>query len=431
MLSVLLFTICILGNVFAAGGKQGGSTDNKTFKWLTYMTPGDKETLIVQSLLDKYQSETGIKIINDAYPYLDYLQVFELKVGSGSNEYDVLSVNCSEIPAYVYRGYLQPLDQWYTQAEKNKYIPSALETGTWNGKFYAPPMNTSSQILWYNKDLLAKAGVTVRPSDVNNRLTYEEVVEYAKQALNILDPNRTNGIMGLMFEQYNDYQKNPIANSMGGKNIGDDGWTVNGIINGPEWIKAMTWYQNLFKDGIALRGTLEVSNLFRAGKILFEVGGTWNAPAQINPDSTIKLDFDCGYAPVPAFKGYENKVGTATGSWHFGVNHISPQIKDVVDFIKWFSYGEGNKSYIDQHGQVPSCVEIVDQIAKDPKASPIQKIAAYEAANTAVPRARTVGYPEYRDIVSNAWDDVINGSDVKTTMDRAVRDIDAAFAKYK
>jgi maltose-binding protein MalE len=165
--------------------------------------------------------------------------------------------------------------------------------------------------------------------------------------------------------------------------------------------------------------------------MLFEVAGTWNTPSQINPGSTIHLDFDCGYAPVPAFRGYENKVGTATGSWHFGVNQITSKINDVVNFIKWLSFGEGNKIYIEQHGQVPSAVEIVEAISRDPRASSIQKIAAYEAANTAVPRARTVGYPEYRDIMSNAWEDVTNGSDVKATMDRAVRDIDAAFAKYR
>jgi ABC-type glycerol-3-phosphate transport system substrate-binding protein len=226
---------------------------------------------------------------------------------------------------------------------------------------------------------------------------------------------------------------NPVANSLGEKNRGDDGWTVNGILNSPGWIKAMTWYQNLYKDGLALRGFTanEVANLFRAGKVLFMVGGTWNAPDQVNPGSAVHLDFDCGYAPVPAVKGYENKVGTGTGSWHFGINHISPKQNYVVDFIKWMSFGEGNKAYIVQHGQVPSSVELVNEIEKNPAESPIQKIAAFEALNTAVPRAITPGYPEYNIIMDNAWEDVRNGSDVKTTLDRAVRDIETAFAKYR
>ena len=429
--AVLLFAICLLGNAFAAGSRQSSSGDDKTLKWIFYNPTGSTYYELHARLFERYERQTGVKVVIDAYPPLEYVQVFELKVGTGSRDYDVLSVEGNAVPAFANRGYLQPLDQWFTEAEKRRYIPSAVESGTWDGKFYAPPMNTSSQILWYNKTLLAQGGVTVRPSDLNNRLTYEEVTDYARQALNRLDPNGTNGIIGLMFEQYTDYQKNPIANSMGGKNIGDDGWTVNGVINSPEWIRAMTWYQNLYRDGLALRGSLELYSLFQSGKILFMVGGTWNAPSQINPDSTINLDFDCGYAPVPAFRGYENRVGTATGSWHYGINHISSKQNNVIDFLKWITFGEGNRAWIEQSTLVPSTMEMVEAIARDPNANPIQKISAYEAGNTAVPRARTVGYPEYSTIIGNAWDDVRNGSDVRATLDRAVRDIESAFARYR
>jgi ABC-type glycerol-3-phosphate transport system substrate-binding protein len=164
---------------------------------------------------------------------------------------------------------------------------------------------------------------------------------------------------------------------------------------------------------------------------LFFVGGTWNVPKQLSPTSLTELSFDCGYAPVPAFKGYENKVGTPTGSWHVGVNQITDNTPAVIEFIKYWTFGEGNDNWIAGFGQVPSTIHLVDKYSKNPAEYPIMSIASFEALNTAVPRAMTVGYPEYMEIVCAAWEDIRNGSDVKATLDRATRDINSAFAKYK
>jgi ABC-type glycerol-3-phosphate transport system substrate-binding protein len=257
-------------------------------------------------------------------------------------------------------------------------------------------------------------------------LTYEEIEEYARQALAKLDPNRTNGIAGIMFQQVSrTYQMCALANSLGEKSIGDDGFTVEGVINSPGWVKAMTWYQNLYQNGLALRGYTadEISNLFNSGKILFMIGGTWT-PGQIG-------NTDYGFAPVPAFRGYENKVGSPTGSWHFGINKASSK-KDLAGaFIKWFSLGEGNTIWLKANNDVPSTKAAINAIQNDPGASPIMKIAAFEADNTAVPRALTPGYPEYSTIMDAAFEDIRNGSNVKNTLDNAVREINAALAKYK
>ena len=59
------------------------------------------------------------------------------------------------------------------------------------------------------------------------------------------------------------------------------------------------------------------------------------------------------------------------------------------------------------------------------------KIAAYESANTAVPRALTPGYTEYETIINNTWEDIKNGSDVREALDIAAEKIDSAMEKYK
>ena len=39
------------------------------------------------------------------------------------------------------------------------FAPAGIAAASWNGEMYAPPLNNSGQILYYNKDLLAKAGL--------------------------------------------------------------------------------------------------------------------------------------------------------------------------------------------------------------------------------------------------------------------------------
>jgi ABC-type glycerol-3-phosphate transport system substrate-binding protein len=417
--AVLLLAVCISGQVFAGGRGDASAGGSQKLHFMA----GDWEGYL-NEINAVYKQKTGVEVTLETYSFNDLFQMIEVKIASGSKDYDVFSVDVPMVAGYAHRGYIAPMDKYFSTTDKAKIMPAALAAGSWKGVLYSPPMNTSSQILWYNKDALAKAEVTVRESSITNRLTYEEVLTYVQQALAKLDPDRKNGIAGLVFEQVSrTYQMCAVANSMGEKNIGDDGFVVNGIINSPGWIKAMTWYSNLYKDGLSLRGNVENVDLFKSGKILFIIGGTWNT-------NNFK-DVNYGFAPVPAFKGYEDKVGTPTGSWHFGINKASTKQDLAGAYIKWLSVEEGNDLWLEKNHDVPSTLSAAAKIENDPNGDPIYKIAAYEAGHTAVPRALTPGYPEYSTIMDATFEDIRNGSDVKRSLDSAVQQINLALAKYK
>lgn len=72
--------------------------------------------------------------------------------------------------------------------------------------------------------------------------------------LDVLDPDGTNGIFGFDFQQVSRvYQMNPLANSMGGLNIGKDGFTLEGVLDSEPWIKSLTWYQDMVNSGLSTR----------------------------------------------------------------------------------------------------------------------------------------------------------------------------------
>lgn len=436
----LAFVVSVFGCGQATGTSQTSSTAVQTSsaaaattsattaakpKQIVWITETAKEN---PEIMTAFEKATGIKVVGEYVAFSSLFETIEVKVGSGSPDIDVISVDGPMVAAYATRNYIIPLDKYFSDDEKKQLISSSLNAGTWDGKFYAPPMCTSAQLLWYNTALLDQAGVKIRDNDPDNRLTWDEVEKMAKDTLAVVDPKKTKGISGIQFQQVGrTYQMCPIANSMGGKNIGDDGYTADGVINDTAWVNAMTWLQGLYSSGLSAKGVTasEVPNYFSSGKIVFMAGGTWAAK---NCDKAGMSTYGWTYAP--AFKGFEDKVATGTGSWHFGVNTASKNPDAAAEFIKYMTIGEGSDMYLAKSGDMPARESKLNDIINNNDAKGYLKVGAYEASHTSVSRALTPGYSEYSTIMDATFENIRNGSNVKEALDSAVKQIDTAMAKY-
>ena len=417
-----------------AAGMTSGMTmtgfaeeDKPTIRWVSQGVGETGWEGLTVPILEKFEEETGIHVEAEFYSFNDLFEVIETKSASGNADFDVMSVDVTYVSKYGSSGYLEPLDPYFTDEDKAKWDEASYTAGVWEDTMYAAPENTSCQELYYNKTLLEEAGIELPENDAEHRLTYEQVADMAKQAQEALDPDGSKGIIGLDFQQVSRiYQMNMLANSMGGANISEDGYSLDGVVNTEPWIKAMTWYQGLVNDGIASRGydADQLGDMFYSGKMVFMVGGTWTRNGMTCDD-----EIDCTYAPC--FEGYEDKVATSTGSWYFGINSQSENKDAAAEFIKYFTLGEGSDMWLSINGDVPSRLDKQEEIANDENATKDMKIAAYEAANTAYPRAVTPVFGEYSTILNQAWEDVRNGADVEDTLNYAVEQFDSAVASYK
>ena len=417
-----------------AAGMTSGMTmtgfaeeDKPTIRWVSQGVGETGWEGLTVPILEKFEEETGIHVEAEFYSFNDLFEVIETKSASGNADFDVMSVDVTYVSKYGSSGYLEPLDPYFTDEDKAKWDEASYTAGVWEDTMYAAPENTSCQELYYNKTLLEEAGIELPENDAEHRLTYEQVADMAKQAQEALDPDGSKGIIGLDFQQVSRiYQMNMLPNSMGGANISEDGYSLDGVVNTEPWIKAMTWYQGLVNDGIASRGydADQLGDMFYSGKMVFMVGGTWTRNGMTCDD-----EIDCTYAPC--FEGYEDKVATSTGSWYFGINSQSENKDAAAEFIKYFTLGEGSDMWLSINGDVPSRLDKQEEITNDENATKDMKIAAYEAANTAYPRAVTPVFGEYSTILDQAWEDVRNGADVEDTLNYAVEQFDSAVASYK
>lgn len=397
-----------------------------TITFLSMAEYHDATVLAVEAFETAYP---GVTVDLQEYPFTQLFDVIEIKLGSQSSNFDVVLTDATMVSGYAYRGFISPLDEYFTDADKAEFAPALVDSGTYDGKFYAPPIKNSCHVLFYNKTLLDQAGVTYPSADPAERLTWEELVPMAQQVMEAADDPT---VYGLTFEQISrPYQVLPLVNSMGGEGIGPDGTTVEGYVNGEGFAKAMQWYSDIHNVyNIAPKGVApaETVGLFASGKIAFICANIFDYKTF---DGTEGLAY--GYAPFPYFEG--GAAATPTDSFHISVSNYSENKDTAAAFVKFFSLGEGNDVFCEARGEFSARVANLNVYNEDPQygEAPLSifKLAAYEAQNTAYPRPKSLGYREWEDVIGGTMEDIRNGADVQESLAAAVASIDAKMIPYK
>ena len=425
--SILVVLAMVTTLIAGCGNKeQGEQADGKKIRVLTHM--GEQITAIK----DSFEKEYGVTVEVDNCNFDSLNDQYEVLLSSGSSEYDVIIADGPNVAAYVNRGYLEPLDEYFSKEEIQKFSKNLVEQGTVNDSFYGAPLGDSCTVMYYNKDLLKEAGIEWDFEQYNgteSRITWEELIELATKVKEKIDPEGTKGITPIEFGMPSDvYYMNTLPNSLGAKNISEDGMSVDGIINGKEWTKALSWYQDLVEKGVFSKGIsgMEGFNQFYAGKSIFILMTTDSYNYALNGGMTPE---QIGFTYQPCFKGYEDKVATACGNWTAAINVNSKNKNAAGEFVKWITYGEGNDLFLKKESMVPN---MKSKFTEEMYAvNPALKIAVKESGFTSVARAVTPGFNEYYADVYALWENVRNGANVKEATEETVKKLDSELAYYK
>jgi len=386
---------------------------------------------VMPGIIATYEkANPGVKVVRQNLPFDQLFQQLQVRLSSGSTDLDIIDVDAPVVAAYAVQGFLAPLDSYFSAADLAQFIPGTLKTGYYYNHLLAPPLNSSSQVLYYNKDLLRKAGIAFPPNDVTKRLTWEQVASMAQKAQ--VKTGSQVSAWGLVIDQIDrPYQLLPLAESLGGVPVSKDGLHVTGYINSPAFVKAYTWYYNLFNTwGISPKSATDTqtAGLFAAGKAAFFWGGPWNSPL-----FQASKGLHWGFAPTPYFAG--GKPVTPNDSWHLGVNSHSKNIAAAARFIHYVTVGAGQDTWAAKVVQVPSLKRTAEKIQHDPKFASFPanmlRLTSYEASHTAIPRPITPGFSEYQDYMTQAFNNMRSGQSAKAALDAAAAQIDRAMAKYR
>ncbi|WP_320120944.1 extracellular solute-binding protein [uncultured Sphaerochaeta sp.] len=171
-LLVLLFVLLSASLVFGAGTKeQAAETGETTVRW-AYWGSGERVT-ISQEAIDLYESRNpGVKVNPEVSGGAgDHFVKVDTQL-AGGNGPDIIQMGGN---IYDYADVLLPLDQYAgTLLDTAVIDPSAVASGTIDGKLLGVSTGVTMPALVYNKSMIERAGVPLP----KRSLTYDEFRDY-------------------------------------------------------------------------------------------------------------------------------------------------------------------------------------------------------------------------------------------------------------
>ncbi|KRE46365.1 ABC transporter substrate-binding protein [Paenibacillus sp. Soil724D2] len=374
----------------------------------------EAESKFFKDLIDEYnKSQDQVQIEYSTYDQASYTTT-KLPTGFASGEGpDIYMISPGDFMKFAKSGLMKDLTPDFAPGVKEDFLPASLDAVTYNGKIMALPFELETLGLYYNKEMLDKAGVQVPK-------TWDELHAAAKKLT-------TDKVAGLIIPPdkgpYFNFIWYPFLWQQGGNVLSADG--TKSTFNTPETAKALDFWGSFFKEGLSPKklqlGPWEIDNLGNKTAAM-QIVGTW----AINRIEEKYKDVQIGLAPIPTPTG--GKAATDAGGWKMAVNGQSKHAAEAAKFVMW-AFGSSDLSHALKWGTevkfAYSPRKSVVEKGKDIYNKGLRKVFTEEIYNSAIPEPR---YPsEVVDAVGDAMQYVMfgkmSGADAAKTVDAKITDI--------
>jgi multiple sugar transport system substrate-binding protein len=372
----------------------------------------------VQSFNDTRGKELGVSVDLTVIPEGQYTDQVNAAAASGDLP-AVLDLDGPNMANLAWAGNLAPLDGCIPAQLRANLLPSIVEQGTYAGKLWAVGSFDSGLGLYAWRSALEKAGARIPTSaaDAWTAQEFEQVLRDLKGAgyERPLDTKFWYGSQGEWFS----YAFAPIVWSAGGDLIDRTNYqSAAGRLNSPEVVTALTTFQGWVKDGLVDKDAADDSN-FTSKRAPVSWVGHWmyQAYKEAAKDDLVVL-------PLPNF-GTGSRTGMGSWAWAMTPKAADPDAAWAV--IEFLMSDATISAITTANGAVPATRSAVAAAPLYAPGGDLELFAAQLAAapNVAVPRPVTPAYPTITQTVRAVIDDIVQGADVKSTLDDAVAKIDA------
>ncbi len=368
-----------------------------------------------------------VKVEQEVLPFAQLNDILQSRLRSHDSAFDVYILDPPRTAAFATLKYALDLTPFLEKDAAGKINPPSLEATSFRGRIYAAPVFNSTQVLIYNTDLLAKAGVTPPSIDPAKRATWEEIVRDAQQV-----KDKTGIPSGIVWSQGQSYyQLQPLLMSAGGS-IGLSGPDhLTPEVNGPAWKKVMGWWGGLFSSGMSPRGVpfTQMDGIFTAGKSAF-IATTSDRVRQFENQ---KLPF--GVAAFPYFAG--GKPFTPCDSFALAINPYSKLQTQALDFVKWIALTQaGGEAAAAQSPNVSANLLVRDKISQDMEKAGknlggLTTLIAEETTKTCVHRPQSIGYIQFETAFTQADLNIVNGANAGDELDKMQSALQTAYDRLR
>lgn len=402
----------------ACGGGGGGDDASKTVR---VTLANHVWTENVKQALPAFEKQTGLKVEITQLGEDQLSDQYNVKLNAGSSDIDVMMYRpLQEGKLFAKNKYLADLsEQVKSQAfDFGDFQAGPVEATAYEGKPVGVPIITEQEVLYYRKDLLAKAGLSAPPKTLDELKAAAAKVKEA-------DPS-VAGFVARTGKSAAVTQFSSFLYSFGGDFVDGGG---KAAVNSEAAKQAYAYYGGLIKDSGPANvstdmGWPEAMAIFTQGKAAFYTEANSLYKNATDPAKS-KISGKVGFAPFPAGPGGSKPYNIP--SWALGINSASENTGNAWKFIEWATSKE--QTLAQQKSGVPGARTSVWDNPEGTSTFPkdlAEAIAASTKAGVGHDRPLVVKVAEAREIVGQPLVDAITGKDAATAADTA----NAAFQKF-
>jgi multiple sugar transport system substrate-binding protein len=388
------------GSPAAAAPECPASAQGQTVEMWSPLTGPDGQGMT--QLAQQFSSENGMGITVNHVAQPEYVQ--KLNASAAANQLPAMTVarviNVGELAA---RNVLKPFtgEALTALGDLASDLPENVWTrGEYNGERYSIPLDIHPLVMYYNKDLLAAAGVEEPGTEPLTREEFEQMLEALK----------TSGVqplsIGTGFQAATLFQT--LIRQFGGALSNDEGTQVT--YNSDAGVQALEYVRDLRANNspdISGAGDPEV-NVFKQGQSAITFHGPWHI-ADLQ-----RLPF-VGFRPFPQVG---DQYAVWAGSHQLGLTSEDPaQQAAAACWIRWLSDNSVNWA---SAGQVPARNSIRESPELAQVAAPIAAVAGVVDEAIILPQV-----PELEGALWNQFGPVVDGvlmgetTDIRAALDQA------------
>jgi multiple sugar transport system substrate-binding protein len=274
----------------------------------------------------------------------------------GGKPPDIAVMHATKLAEFVPAGMLEPLpDELLARhgLTEDRFLPAPWGKSQWNGRQYAIPMDTHPFVLYYNTDIIKKAGLLgadgrLRPMDQPDQmLDAFAAAKRVTKARGVIHETRGVTPWRLFLTLYSRLDPPPVVSDEGKRVTIDDDKALRVL----EWM-AQPHRQGTGGDDVDYQASVA---LFANGSAGFHLNGEW----EVTTFQTQKLPFDMTPVP-PIFGGQHAEADSHTLVIPRRADRSPERLDDIVAFASRLL---GQSQTWAQGGHIPAWRETYESAA--------------------------------------------------------------------
>jgi sorbitol/mannitol transport system substrate-binding protein len=328
--AVLVVAACSSG-----GTSSSGNTNSGTVTVAVVSNPlitGQMIPLTTSVFQKKYP---GITVKFATYTEGDLRAAIEKDVSTHSNAFNVIMIGPYETPLFAKNGWLTDLSKQYIASDPSyaasDLLPPIAKSLSYKSDLYAVPFYGESSMMFYRKDMFARAGLTMPPHP-----TWAQIQGFAAK---LNQPGKTSGIClrGLAGWGDNMAALDTVVNTYGGQWF-DMNWKPQ--LTSPAFTNATNFYVNLVRrygePGASNDSFNQLLTLYGQGKCAMWYDATVAATSIAGSFPSVYAQTGYAFAPVNL-----TKSSGWLWTWALGIPQGTANSGAAWKFVSWAT----SKSY--------------------------------------------------------------------------------------